>query len=96
MKMTPQHFTMLAEAIAPLDTPERREAYRTGNYPRADRTVDVNVRYRWDLFWRAHDLMLTSHPDKIADFFRSNYFQGHIDTALRKIVPVLDTVGGGE
>lgn len=79
LKVSREHLAAIRAAIEPLDTLERRNAYRSGQYPRADLTKDVNKRYRWDLFyaagsWRLHD---------------GNYLDSHIDTALRFIVPTL-------
>lgn len=81
MKMSGQHFEELRAAIAPLDTEERRAAYRTGDFPRADKVQDLNMRYRWDLFWAvgAHYRLYVAGGLK----------DSHIDTALRSIVPIL-------
>lgn len=76
MKMTAVHLTELAEKITPLDTDERREQYRQGLFPRADRVKDLDQRYRWDLLWDACAFG--------SDW--SDYKDSHIDTALRSIV----------
>lgn len=80
MKVTAVDRDLLANVIEPLDTPDRREAYRAGQYPRSAFTVNVNKRYRWDLYWVAvrngHTL-----PDST-----NGYNDAHIDTALRSIV----------
>ena len=83
MKVTAEHLANLAQAIEPLDTPERRTAYRNGDFPRAEHVKDLDKRYRWDLFWAAWDAAGQS-PD-----FLAQYSDSHIDTALRRIVPVL-------
>ncbi len=76
----------MREAIAQLDTPANRQAYATGNYPRAERTKDVDVRYRWDLYWAAlHKGLL---PWDLLDDI-DDVKDAHIDTALRGIVPAL-------
>ena len=36
----------IRQAIEPLDTEEVRDAYRAGNYPRADRTKDTDKALR--------------------------------------------------
>ena len=78
------HLSALADAVAPLDTPERRARYLAGDFPRADAVQDLSKRYRWDLyyasgynrtFWSCDD---EDHP---AD--------AHIDTILRRVVPAL-------
>jgi|JI10StandDraft_1071094.scaffolds.fasta_scaffold42059_10 hypothetical protein len=83
MKVTAEHLANLTEAIAPLDTPERRTAYRNGDFAKADAVTDLDKRYRWDLFWAAWDAAGQS-PD-----FLAQYNDAHLDTALRHIVPVL-------
>ena len=76
----------MREAIAQLDIPVNREAYATGNYPRSESTKDVNVRYRWDLYWAAlHKGLL---PWDLLDDI-DDVKDAHIDTALRGIVPAL-------
>ena len=82
MKISSDDFNALAKMVKPLDTPERRQAYRDGNYPRANATKDLNKRYRWDLLFAA----------RAADFVTGLYSyltDVHIDTALKKIVPTL-------
>ena len=84
MKMTTVLFDWLRDEIARHDTEMRRAAYREGRYPRADRTRDLNMRYRWDLLWAVHGRL----PDalrKDLDDLRDT----HIDTALRRIVAQL-------
>jgi hypothetical protein len=82
MKLTPLQVEAMRERIAPLDTEDLREAYRSGLFPRAESCQDVNVRYRWDLFWAAGGYRLL--PDD-----RSDINSDHIDTGLRRIVPPL-------
>ena len=82
MKMTTEHFTALKTAIEQFDTPERRQRYRDGKFPNADLVNDLNVRYRWDLFWTAAGVGGRTWAS-------GTYLDAHIDTALRKIVAVL-------
>lgn len=81
MKMNSAHFDKLASLIATVDTAEAREAYRNGQFPRSDRVNNLDMRYRWDMFWACgpHDYMLDG-----------DYKDSHIDTALRKLVQPLD------
>lgn len=81
MKMSPELFQAIKEAIDPLNTPENRERYRTGNYPRSETTKDVNMRYRWDLLWA------TFRPTEEQRKEFNELKDTHIDTALRRIVP---------
>ena len=73
----------LREAIGPLDTAAARGAYRRGDFPRADRVKNLDMRYRWDLLAAANAYGIV----------RAIYDRGghddHIDTALRRIVAPL-------
>lgn len=71
----------LRALIAPLDTEDRRAAYREGRFPRADRVKDLDKRYRWDLFWDTRGALGVVGERDLLD--------SHIDTALRRIVPAL-------
>ena len=84
MKMTPALFNLLRAEIERYDTPSRRAAYREGRYPRADRTRDLNMRYRWDLLWAVHGLLPDTLRGELNDLRDT-----HIDTALRRIVAQL-------
>lgn len=77
--------SVVARAIVPLDTTVARDAYRTGDFPRADRVNDLDKRYRWDLFWHAYR---TNH-DVSAALAAEDLSDAHIDTVLRSIVPSL-------
>ena len=81
MKASAELRAAVAAAITPVDTEQIRDRYRTGDYPRADRTKDVNVRYRWDLYWHAQ---ATAGP-----FHTVGLNSAHIDTMLRAIVAPL-------
>jgi hypothetical protein len=85
MKVTTRDFNELLFAIAPLDSRERRERYLRGDYPRADKTRDLDKRYRWDLFWVVVDAGF-----KWKDVGEGGYRDAHIDTALRRIVVPLN------
>ena len=86
MKVTTAHRTALAEAIALFDKPEHRERYAKGDFVRADKVQDVDMRYRWDLYWAAGGY-------RILGWDPAGYTTDHIDTALRSIVPALTTQG---
>ena len=73
MKMKPEHFAILQDAVAKLDTADKRKAY-------ADYELSAR-RYRWDLLYASGVLEAMSQPLYL-------YLNdSHIDTALRKIVP---------
>lgn len=84
MKMTAALFDMLHAEIARIDTATRRAAYREGHYPRADRTKDLDMRYRWDLLWAVHGRL----PDALRAELNELH-DTHTDTALRRIVAQL-------
>lgn len=83
MKATEAQLDRIREAVAPLDTAEHREAYASGNYPNADRTKDVDKRYRWDLLNAGGGWELT------CALYDEGLTDEHIDTALRSIVAPL-------
>lgn len=84
MKMSPALFDWLRTEIARHDTDARRAAYREGRFPRADRTRDLDLRYRWDLLWAVHGALPDALRRDLDDLSDS-----HIDTALRRIVAQL-------
>lgn len=79
MKVSAEHLANMRAAIEPLDTDETRERYRQGNFPRADRVKNLDMRYRWDLLWSSG-----AYGEEF-----DGYKNDHIDTALRAIVPTL-------
>lgn len=82
MKASAEFYEAVREAVEPLDTVERRQHYIDGTYPRAERTKDVNMRYRWDLLWASGiSLRDTEGYEGLND--------SHIDTVLRNIVDPL-------
>lgn len=84
MKMSAALYDWLRAEIARHDTDTRRAAYREGRYPRADRTRDLNMRYRWDLLWAVHGRVPDTLRPELNDLRDT-----HIDTALRRIVAQL-------
>lgn len=75
----------MREAIAPLDTPQTRARYVAGDFPRADMVRDLDMRYRWDIYYSAGGYRLLPEDADLTD--------AHIYTALRRVVPSLT---GGE
>jgi hypothetical protein len=71
-------------AIAPLDTPELRAKYISRDIPRVETVKDINIRYRFDLLWRAIDM------GKIPYHEVETYADMHLSTALGRIVPALE------
>ena len=86
MKLTPTQVEAMRERIAPLDTAERRQAYREGRFPRAEGVRDLDMRYRWDLYYagRVSDVFDTGIGGE-----DEGLTSDHIDTGLRRIVPAL-------
>lgn len=94
MKISADILEAMRESIAPLDTPERRAAYLAGEFPRADAVKDLDVRYRWDLFYaaRGSDIVKpTAGYIVTPEGYLPDVTSDHIDTALRRIVPPLVT-----
>lgn len=77
-RIPPAVVETMRSAIAPLDTDEMRAIYRAGDFPRADAVKDLDMRYRWDLYYAAEGWRLTADLDGLSD--------AHIDTALRAVV----------
>lgn len=76
-KIAGAQLDAMRAAIGPLDTADNRAAYREGRFARADRTRDVDMRYRWDLY----------HASRVR--LDGDLTDAHIDTALRAIVAPL-------
>ena len=82
MRVQPHDMATLRGRIAPLDCEANRSAYRTGNFPNAHKVIDLDKRYRWDLFWAANaGTWISTLNYDVNDT--------HIDTALARIVPSL-------
>jgi hypothetical protein len=75
MKITNEHLATMAAMVQPLDTPEKRGAYRAQNL--------TDKRYRWDLAYMAGCTRF------ICDALYPYLDDSHIDTALRSIVKPL-------
>lgn len=80
LKITPEHLATMRGAIQPLDTVDRRLQYSNRLFPRADRCLDVNKRYRWDLLWMAFK------EKWVCDTLYPYLNDTHIDSALRSII----------
>jgi len=86
MKVTPEHYAIIADAIAATgyaDDESIRERYRRREIPRGEKVQDIDKRFRWDLYWAAAR-QSNGLPDSTY-----GYNDAHIDTALRSIVKPL-------
>jgi hypothetical protein len=83
-RVAPDAFATMREAIGRRDTADVRAVYRSGAFPRADRVVDLDRRYRWDLLHACYG------AGDVCDLYDAGLTDAHIDTALRAIVPPLD------
>jgi len=83
MKVTPEHLEAMSSLIKPLDTDDARSRYVAGDFPNADKTRDLDKRYRWDLFWASGSAHVLWNSG-------TDYADAHIDTALRNIVRPLE------
>lgn len=83
MKLLTEHLSYLRKHLAPFDTLEKRIQYSTGNFPYADKVVDLDKRYRWDLLYEAN--LSKWICDNVYPYANDT----HLDTALRSIVAPL-------
>lgn len=83
MKFPADKLEELRVWIDKLKTPEVVMAYKTGRFPRAGTVDDLNVRFRWDLYWAA---LNENDPNHEWRKFTSELNSDHIDTALKRIV----------
>ena len=84
MRIDTNTVARMAAVIEPLDTMARRHRYLDGDFTNSHNTQDPDRRYRWDLLWAsgAYDILVDCRSgDTLND--------EHIDTALRRIVPLL-------
>jgi len=82
MKIKSKVVNALRQRIADFDTEDRRNAYREGRFPRADTVRNLDMRYRWDLYYvaRGREALIVDGD------FPQDLTSDHIDTALRRIV----------
>lgn len=87
MKISKKDFAELESAVnaalEELGGAEFADKYRRGEFPRADRTKDVNKRFRWDLLY---SVPLDTRDPIVRRLYDSGCNDSHIDTALRQIV----------
>lgn len=89
LQLTAEAFAFIKRAVQQLDTPQMRQAYLNGEFPRSERCEDLDQRYRWDLlhFGRlkagARTSIKEDSPPRVP--------LGHacIDAELKAIVPPL-------
>lgn len=87
MKISAHSLDKLETAIKPKDTIENRAKYLVGNFPRADRVNNLDVRYRWDLLYLS---MIAQDIHRITEDEDLN--SNTLDTALKRIVPEFYTL----
>ena len=91
MKIKDEDIAVLRNAITPLDTQDRRNMYREGNFPNAASCKNLDMRYRWDLLYETK-LKIGDGVGVQGDVNLYAYLDdSHIDSALRSLVPVLET-----
>ena len=83
MKVDKDILERWREAIAPLDTPERRARYIALDIPFCRPNMDLNVRYKFDLLWTAVNGGGITYREL------EDYNDTHLSTALGRIVPKL-------
>jgi hypothetical protein len=83
MKIRDDHYDYIKQVIKPIDTEYRRNLYRNRQFPNAERTKDLDMRYRWDLLY-------TCCTSKwVCDNLYPYMNDSHIETALKRIVSPL-------
>ena len=92
MKVDKATDTRITMAVQSLDTTERRQQYLNKDFPRADAVRDLNMRYRWDLFWLAKKT-LWQRDERL---FAEGITDAHIDTVLRRAVAPLQSISEEE
>jgi hypothetical protein len=88
MKMAKETFEKIKAGIEPLLTADRIARYETGDFKTSEKTKDLNVRFRWDMFWLARSIARQSGDDWAP--LLADLLDEHIDTALRRIVPPIE------
>lgn len=85
MKIQPQHFDILKTEINLVlkRYPGIVEEYETGNFPRADKTKDLQKRFCFDLFYGAG--LCSFACNTLYDYLNDD----HIYTALKAICPTV-------
>jgi hypothetical protein len=91
MKMSevidPFDLKIVERGVKAYDTEANREAYRNGQFDRADKVTDLNRRYRWDLYWTARRQFGTVRD--IMNEASTYLLDSHIDTFLKSIIHAL-------
>jgi len=87
MKMKKEHYNILKSSIEDVLKnvgPALLQEYENGKFPREDKVKDLNLRFRWDLFYFVRPKIESSGKKlNLYDYLNDS----HIDTALRKICP---------
>ena len=85
MKITKEHFNYLKAAIEKTlqANPNAVELYETGQFPRADRVKDLQIRFNYDL------LHASVKSSWISDNLYTYMNDDHITTALKRICPTV-------
>lgn len=89
MKISKERLEVWRAAITPLDTAELRARYAARDIARAATVRDIDTRYRFDLLNTAVMLGRLTW----ADVFGDGMNDAHRLTALRQIVPAIETAG---
>lgn len=93
MKVNKGEFEKIEALLKREDTEDRREKYRAGQFPRAAAVKDLDMRYRWDLFWMRLDQARREDDTEVIDFLTAYGADAHMDTVLRRIVRPLPDKG---
>lgn len=83
MKMKPEHFSHLKQAIEKVlqENPDVVEKYETGKFLRSDKVKDLQTRFNFDLFH------VSGQNQWACDVLYKYLNDSHIETALNQICP---------
>jgi len=86
MKIKSVHYAFVYSKVQPIlaDNPELIEIYQHGQFPRADKTKDLQRRFCFDLLSAANISAWVS--DNLYKYLNDD----HIYTALKKMLPTLE------
>lgn len=82
MKASREFFEEVKSEIEKLPIQDLVNDYENGEFVRSDKVKDLNIRFRWDLFW-----MIAPKLSETAQIEMGYLHDDHLDTVLKKLVP---------
>ncbi len=85
MRVSTEHYNIIKEHIESLMNKLNKDtlinSYEKGEFYNSDKVKDLNVRFRWDMYYASGVNQLVCQWD---------YNDNHIDTVLKKVLPVIE------